>query len=161
MVFNAVVHQYLIPGIQLGTRIETDAFSGDLDDIRSNVRLVLPDSGCLRCNGLISSARVQDEAIGDKERERNRYVDEVPAPSVITFNTLIAAQAASDFLLTSGGLIGADVDPNYLLFRPLRRSLHPVVPAQRRTSCRDCGDGRSRRARGQAVELPLPATAAR
>ncbi len=50
MVFNAVVHQYLIPGIQLGTRIDVDRDSGAVTDIRTNIRLVLPRSGCLRCN---------------------------------------------------------------------------------------------------------------
>lgn len=56
--------------------------SGAVGDIRTNVRLVLPSTGCLRCNKLISGARLQEESLGENERQRNRYVNEVPAPGV-------------------------------------------------------------------------------
>lgn len=157
MVFNAVTHQYLIPGIQLGTRIDADPDTGWVTDIRTNIRLVLPRNGCLRCNKLISPSKLQHESLGAVERERNRYVDEVPAPSVITFNTFAAAQAANDFLLMTGGLISDGAPIDYLRSRPHLRRLEPVTPLADRDSCRDCGtDRRSRRARGDALELPLP-----
>ena len=70
LVFNAVCHQYLIPGIQLGTRIDVESRTGTVTDIRSNVRLVLPSTGCLRCSRLISGARRQDESRGDRDRAR-------------------------------------------------------------------------------------------
>src|SRR3989442_898259 len=105
MVFNALVDQFLIPGIQIGTRIDTDKETGAVGDIRISVRLVLPYTGCLRCNNLISGAQLQDESTGRIERQRNRYVDEVPAPSVITFNTQSAGQAATEFMLMMGGLV--------------------------------------------------------
>ena len=97
MIFNAVVHQFLIPGIQIGTRIDTDRVSGAVGDIRSNVRLVLPSTGCLRCNNLISRARLQEESLGEVERERNRYVDEVPdqASSPSTRSRPLRQQATS------------------------------------------------------------------
>jgi|SRR6266581_1313906 len=53
MVFNAIAHQFLIPGIQIGTRIDTEKKTGTVTDIRTNLRLVLPYTGCLRCNNLI------------------------------------------------------------------------------------------------------------
>ena len=156
MVFNAVVHQYLIPGIQLGTRIDVDT-AGDVTDIRSNIRLVVPHTGCLRCNGLISATKLQDEAVGDAERERNRYAAELPAPSVITFNTLIAAQAANDFLLMTGGLMDPRAPSDYLRVRPHLRAMEPIVSVPRRAECSDCGlEVASRRGRGSNVELPLP-----
>lgn len=158
MVVNAVAHQYLIPAIQMGTRIDVDEKSGAVGDIRTNVRLVLPSGGCLRCNQLISGARLQDESLGEKERERNRYVDEVPAPSVITFNTFSAAQAATDFLLMMGGFIKGQAPLDYLRFRPRERKGEPLRPIPNKADCRDCGTGTSlsRRARGDSVELPLP-----
>ncbi len=157
MVFNAVAHQYLIPGIQLGTRIDVDRDSGAVTDIRTNIRLVLPRSGCLRCNKLISPSRLQDESLGVVERERNRYIDDVPAPSVTTFNTFAAAQAANDFLLMTGELLSDDAPIDYLRSRPQLRKLEPVVPLPSRADCRDCGTNRrSRRGRGDAVDLPLP-----
>lgn len=156
MVFNAVVHQYLIPGIQLGTRIDADARTGTVMDIRTNIRLVLPRSGCLRCNNLISPSKLQEESLGVLERERNRYVDDIPAPSVITFNTFAAAEAANDFLLMAGELLGEDAPIDYLRSRPQLRRLEPVRPLANRSNCRDCGtDSRSRRGRGDAVDLPL------
>lgn len=157
MVVNAISYQYLIPAIQIGTRIDVDDQSGAVGDIRTNVRLMLPSTGCLRCNQLISGTRLQEESLGKKERERNRYVDEVPAPSVITFNTFSAAQAATDFLLMMGGFIKGQAPLDYLRFRPRERKGEPVRPISNKAACRDCGTTpSSRRARGDAVELPLP-----
>jgi hypothetical protein len=80
----------------------------------------------------------------------------VPAPSVITFNTFAAAQAANDFLLMFGELLHPDCD-GYLRGRPRERKMEPVTPVRNDGDCRDCGSNpRSRRARGQLVELPLP-----
>jgi ThiF family len=156
MVFNAITHQFLIPGIQIGTRIDTEKKTGSVGDIRSNVRLVLPYMGCLRCNSLISPTRLQDESRGRAEREHNRYVDDVPAPSVITFNTFAAAQAANDFMLMIGELIGDDAPLDYLRTRPRERKLEPVRGFPNQPTCRDCGGtSQSRRARGDADELPL------
>jgi hypothetical protein len=157
MVVNAVGHQYLVPAVQLGTRIEVDKATGDVGDIRTNVRLIVPGTGCLRCNRLISGARVQEESLGAVERERNRYLDEVPAPSVITFNTWAAAQTASDFILMLGGLISPDAPMDYVRCRPRGRVSEPVRPLANRTTCPDCGTAElSRRARGDSAELPLP-----
>ncbi len=157
MLANTIAHQFLIPAVQLGTRIEVDSDTGDVGMIRTHVRPILPGSGCLRCNNLISRARLQDESVGEEERRRNRYVDEVPAPSVITFNTWAAAQAATDFLLSLGGLIELQAPIDYLLARPRLRRIEPVRPGPDKASCRDCGTTvTSRRARGQGVELPRP-----
>jgi len=157
MVFNAIVHQFLIPGIQIGTRIDTDKKTGAVGDIRSNVRLVLPYSGCLRCNQLISPVRLQDESRSRADRDRNRYVDEVPAASVITFNTMSASQAASDFMLMIGELIDESAPTDYLRIRPRERKMEPVKALPNQPDCRDCGvGGGSRRGRGVGDELPLP-----
>jgi hypothetical protein len=155
--FNIICHQFLIPGIQLGTRIDVDPDSGHVDDIRSNLRLVLPSQGCLRCARLIDSTRIQDEAVGKAERERNRYVDEVPAASVITFNTSLAAAAVTDFMLMMGGLIDEKAPLDYILYRPKLRRHEPVRGLGSRLDCKDCGTiSRSRRARGDRRPLPLP-----
>jgi molybdopterin/thiamine biosynthesis adenylyltransferase len=156
MVFNAIVHQFLIPGLQIGTKIPVDQDTGDVGDIDSNIRRVLPSQGCLRCNGLISPTKLQDESLDPMERERNRYIDEVPAPSVITFNTFAAAQAANDFLLMFGEFLDPDAD-GYLRARPRQRKMEKVSPLPNKADCKDCGSiSRGRRARGQGIELPLP-----
>jgi molybdopterin/thiamine biosynthesis adenylyltransferase len=157
MLVNIIGHQYMIPVVQMGTRIDVDPDTGEVGGIRTNVRIIRPHSGCLRCNGRIKAAKVQEESIGAAERERNRYVEEVPAPSVITFNTLSAAQGATDFLLMLGGLIQADAPLGYLRFHPRGRTSEPIEPSSGRPSCPHCGTSHgSRRARGDSVELPLP-----
>ena len=55
LVFNALVHQYLIPGVQVGSKVEVDKASGKINDVFSVVRPVVPDSGCLWCAHLINS----------------------------------------------------------------------------------------------------------
>jgi hypothetical protein len=116
---------------------------------------ILPDTGCLRCNRLISPARLQEESTGQRERERNRYVDEIPAPSVITFNTWAASQAATDFLMALAELIEPAVPADYLRFRPRLRTAEAITPIASNADCKDCGTTeRSRRARSQNTELP-------
>jgi len=160
--FNTVCHQFLIPGIQLGTRIEVDADSGRVIEIRSHARLVLPFTGCLRCNGLISPTRLQDEARGPADRERNRYAQELPAPSVITFNHEIAARAVSDFLLMLVGLVEASAPLDYLRLRPTERRWEPVRALPNKAACPDCGTtSTSRRSRGDSRPLPLPERSSR
>ncbi len=162
MLVNAVAHQFLIPAVQLGTRIDVDPETGAVGDIRTNVRPILPGSGCLRCNKLISPTRLQEESTDQHERERNRYIEEIPAPSVITFNTWAASQAATDFMLMLAELIEPTAPTDYIRFRPRLRNVEPVKPIANKVGCRDCGTiSRSRRARGQSTELPLPERAPR
>jgi molybdopterin/thiamine biosynthesis adenylyltransferase len=156
MLVNVIAHQYMIPAVQMGTRIDVDQDTGNVGGIRTNVRIIRPHSGCLRCNGRINAAKVQEESIGAVERERNRYVEEVPAPSVITFNTLSAAQGSTDFLLMLGGLVGKDAPAGYLRFHPRDRAIEPIEPSPGRSACPHCGSTKqSCRARGDSVELPL------
>ena len=54
LVINAIVNQYLIPGVQLGSKIRSDA-SGALLDVMSANRPLRPGHGCLWCNQLIRS----------------------------------------------------------------------------------------------------------
>lgn len=153
-VFNALVHQYLIPGIQVGTKISIDPKTGGVGDIGSNVRLVLPQAGCFRCNGLILPSRLREESLSEGERSAQQYVQEVPAPSVITFNALTGAQAVTDFMLMATGLAGDRTGLSYLRFEPRRRALKHILP-RRDGDCTDCSsDHASRRARGDSVELP-------
>jgi hypothetical protein len=55
LLFNAIVHQYLIPGVQVGAKVRVDPKSGEVLDTYSVVRPVTSESGCLLCNRLINS----------------------------------------------------------------------------------------------------------
>ena len=45
LLFNALVHQFLIPGAQLGSRIRSDAVTGAVEHVHTVTRWVLPDRG--------------------------------------------------------------------------------------------------------------------
>lgn len=156
LVFNAIVHQYLIPGAQVGAKVQVDNTTGDVVDVFSVSRPILPGSGCLWCNGLISSARLQEEALDAESRERQRYVDDptVDAPSVITLNAVAAAHAADDFLFSVTGLLEEETPLRWLRFMPRRADAEFDLP-RRDPDCPECGTGpKGRRARGSTRTLP-------
>jgi molybdopterin/thiamine biosynthesis adenylyltransferase len=157
LLFNAIVHQYLVPGVQIGAKVRVDKESGEVLDIYSVVRPVTPDGGCLLCNRLINSAKLQEEGISAEDRKRQRYVDEpeVIAPSVITLNATAAAQAANDFLLYVTGLRDPAALPAYLRFQPQeRRATYDAL--RKLPACTECStEPQSRLARGDARRLPV------
>ncbi len=155
LVFNALVHQFLISGVQMGSKVPVDP-TGAVQDVYSVSRPVTPDLGCLVCNGFIPPGRLQDDALHPEERRAQRYVTDpdVIAPSVITLNALAAAQATNDFLFAVTGLVDADAPGDYIRFQPMRRTVAFEEP---RTSpeCLECGlRPSSRRARGDDRRLP-------
>lgn len=156
LVFNALVYQYLIPGVQVGAKVY--APRGDIEDIHVVTRSVLPYplGGCLLCHKAISPSRLNEESLPEDQRRRQRYIegDEVPEPSVITLNALSAAQAANDLMMMFIGL-----------YLPGTELAHQINFVQERTLCRSdayteptclhCGSSaRSIRARGDRGRLP-------
>lgn len=99
LLFNAIVHQYGVPGLQVGAKVPVSS-SGEVGDVFCVSRRVTPGQGCLWCNGLINASRLQDEAISDETRRGYAYVADphVVAPSVITLNAIACAHAADEFL---------------------------------------------------------------
>jgi molybdopterin/thiamine biosynthesis adenylyltransferase len=157
LLFNALVHQYLIPGVQLGSRIRSDASTGAVNHVHTVTRWVLPHTGCLVCNEAINPARLQDESVAASMLKRQRYVDDpdVPAPSVITLNASSAAQAANDFLFYMTGLASPTAFDGYVRSHPLSRRIEMLRP-RKSANCPECGaTTASRSARGDAVPLPL------
>lgn len=156
LVFNALVHQYLIPGVQVGAKVTLDRDTGEILDVFSVVRPVTPDLGCLWCNELVSAAGLQQEAISEEDRQRQRYVDDpaVAAPSVITLNAVAAAHAVDDFLFSAVGLLDQAAPHEWVRFTP--RQFDVTFEAPRKDSgCPECGSGRkSRLGRGDARRLP-------
>ena len=154
LVFNALVHQYLIPGLQVGSKITIDNCSGDIVDVFSVVRPVVPDAGCLWCAKLINQSRLAEESLGEEDRIRQRYVEEAPAASVITLNGIGASHAANEFLFSWLGLKEPNTAKPYWFYHPLEQEEKMMKPL-RRENCPECGSGMSsRRARGDSVDLP-------
>jgi tRNA A37 threonylcarbamoyladenosine dehydratase len=160
LLFNAVVHQYYIPGVQVGAKALVKEATGDLLQVYSVTRPVTPDTGCLWCNGLISSAKLQDEAQTADERRAQRYINEpeVIAPSVITLNAQAAAQAANDFLFAVTGLTLPEATNDYVMFAAQHRTIKFTIPRSEDT-CLECGIlSKSRRGRGDQHRLPTKNT---
>jgi hypothetical protein len=155
LLFNAIVHQYLIPGVQVGAKAQPDKTTGEILDLFSVVRPMPPGHGCLWCNGLVSPSKLQEEALSDEERRRQRYVDDVDvvAPSVITLNAIAAADAVNDYLMTTTGLL----DPHELLrwsrYLPRERSVIREMP-RRDLDCPECSGPSGRLGKGPTRRLP-------
>lgn len=156
LVFNALVHQYLIPGAQVGAKVTVDQATGNVSDVFSVYRPVFPGSGCLWCNGLISSSRLQEEALSYTERREQRYVDDatVHAPSVITLNAVASAHAVDDYLFSVTGLLTEGTSHAYRRFLPRQADVAYDEP-RRDPNCTECGSGAmGRLGMGSARNLP-------
>ena len=156
LLFNAIVHQYLVPGVQVGAKVMSDKETGVVRDIYAVARPVTPMAGCLLCNGLINPAKLQEEAVSARERRVQAYVDDadVTAPSVITLNALASAQAANDFMFYLTGLAAEETSPRYTRFRPATGKVWYDNPCAD-PACHECGQSPSSRlARGDAKRLP-------
>lgn len=158
LVFNALVHQYLIPGFQVGAKVRVEAKSRRVDEVFSVARPVFPYSGagCLSCGGWISAAQLQLEALPETEREAQRYVDdaEVHEPSVMTLNSIGTALAAHDLMMMVTGLFSDDVRLDQHLYDAQSRELQSMVGTSY-TDCHDCGlTKKSRLGRGDRGRLP-------
>jgi hypothetical protein len=139
LVFNALVHQYLIPGVQIGSKV-TVGDDGTVGDVFSVSRMILPfaGGGCLLCSQLIDAGKLQDEAISEEERKRQAYVKDVKAPSVITLNAIGAAQGVNDFLMSLQGMFLPSAQPGYRQHFARERHWAKVGLAHIR-SCMHCG----------------------
>lgn len=159
-VFNALAHQYLIPGVQVGAKVPVDPGSGDVGEVFAVSRPVRPGQGCLWCNELISPTRLQDEAEDPAQLRRQRYVDDpdVVAPSVVTLNAVATSHAVNDFLFSVTGLAYDDADSGYLMVKPRQRRTVMQDP-RRDVNCRECSsNGKGRLGLGDARDLPVRRT---
>ena len=154
LVFNALVHQYLIPGVQVGAKAQVDPSTGRLVDLFTVTRPVLPGLGCLWCNGLISPSRLQDEATGAEQRARQRYVDEpgLYAPSVITLNAVAASLAVNEVLMMVTGL----AEPRGIEWTKTYPRTGAIVTEDPRRDphCGECGRN-GRLGAGDTARLPV------
>ncbi len=158
LVFNSLIHQYLIPGMQVGSKVPVDKVSGEVGDVFAVVRPVLPyaGGGCLLCNGLIPASKLQEEALSVAERRAQAYVEDtnITAPSVITLNAVACSEAANEFLLGYLGLLHEDQKLGYRMqFCRDRNWQH--VSLRSDTNCPHCGSAAGLvYARGDAAILP-------
>lgn len=154
LVFNAIVHQYFIPGVQLGSKVTANRQTGAIEAAYSVVRHVAPGSGCLLCNQLIDGAKLAEEWKTDQERSDQRYGTDAPNPSVITMNAVSAAHAVNDFLFYFTGLNRPEGRPPYVRFDHLSGTTKFEEP-RHSPMCTECSlSPVSRFGMGSARQLP-------
>ena len=155
LLFNAIVHQYGIPGIQVGAKIPV-AEDGTVGNVFCVSRMVTPEQGCLWCNGLINPTRLQDEAVPEAAKSGYAYVNDpdVVAPSVVTMNAIACSHAADDFLFHLTGLKYDDAETGWFRWNSRRAVVGYDMP-RRGADCAECsGKKHSRLGMGDNGSLP-------
>jgi hypothetical protein len=152
LLFNQVVHQYLISGLVVGSKATTNPDDGSLQQVFSSVRSVGPNGGCLWCNGWITPHGLAEEAATPEIRRAGQYVDEpsVRAPSVITLNAVGAAYAANVFLFAVTGALH-ETDTDFYRFDALTGEMHET----RRRVAADCEQCVKRLGAGGSLPLTV------
>ena len=156
LVFNAIVHRYLIPGVQIGAKVDLEA-DGSVGRVYVAVRPVIPTRGCLQCNSLVDPLRLQFENQSREERAAQNYLDEpeIIDPSVITLNGIGASHASTVMLFAVTGLADRSL-MSHRLFFATDGEVFSVLP-KKLADCVFCGSGpESMYARGGPVtNLPV------
>lgn len=156
LLFNSIVNQYGVPGVQVGAKIPVSK-EGEVGDVFSVSRTVRPGHGCLWCNGLINPSRLQDEAVPDAAKKGYAYVDDpsVSAPSVVTMNAIACAHAADDFLFHLTGLKYDTAETAWFRWNS-RKGKAGYDNPRKDPQCLECsGSPDSRLGRGDTFPLPV------
>jgi hypothetical protein len=159
LVANAIAQSFLIPLIQIGAKVELRA-NGDIEQIYTAVRPVLPRHGCLSCAGLIDPILLQQEAATPEQRTQQNYLglEDIVDPSVTTLNAAAAAGALNVLLMSAIGQADEHLAEHCITLTREGRTL--ITTPERDADCRWCGEGDgSRYARADASLLPLRPTA--
>ena len=156
LVVNAVCHQYLIPTWQVGAKVDSDP-TGKIQDVFSVVRQLVPGKTCLWCNGLINTTRLAEEATSPQQRDAQRYVDNVPAPSVITLNAVASSHAVDQYLFATLELQETSKGIHWLKYRSADPYL-PYVTVEVPRSDSTCSQCQGRLGAGELTSLPVRTT---
>lgn len=154
LLVNALCHQYLIPVWQTGAKVQVDRSNGDIEDIFSVVRQLIPGETCLWCNQLISPSRLADEAASPEQSAAQRYIDEVAAPSVITLNAVAAAHAVNDYLFATVSLSNSD-HGDQRIYWTKHRPLNPQPAIEIPRQDPECTECKGRLGTGRLSRLPV------
>jgi ThiF family len=154
LVANAIAQSFLIPLVQIGAKVELRS-SGEIEQIYTAVRPVLPRRGCLFCAGLVDPVALQREATSPEEHDNQNYLgeSEIIDPSVTTLNAAAAAGALNVFLMAVTRQATEDLAEHRITLTREGTSLATRVP--RLEACRWCGENSaSRYARADVSRLP-------
>lgn len=154
-ILNQIAQQYLIPVIDMGTRIV--AKEERVKDAGGRVFVVRPGHSCLYCIGVLDAERVGKEALPPDERERQAregYVAgaDILNPAVISLNGVVASLAVTEFLDLVTGFMGQQRGRGSIEWEVLRGIVWRAEEVQRPACV--CDRNGSTFARGDALGLP-------
>lgn len=153
MVLNRMAFQYLIPLIDLGIDIQASQ-EGKITSAGGRVMTMLPDGPCLDCMGMLDAQVISDEisSLGEGVLTTGAYVTgaEVPNPSVISLNGVVASLGVTEFLNMLTELESRRGQDTYKVYRVLDGDVRAVAmkPINQCAICKEV------QAQGDAVQLP-------
>lgn len=152
MVLNRMSQQYLIPLIDMGMDIQPNT-EGGIRKIGGRIMVISPEGPCLECMGIINQEMLARETQTSSTLiERNPYIqgDNNPAPSVISFNGVVASLATTEFINVITDCFERPERKIYYVYDGKKAEVHAVqmIPLQK---CKICEEAR---ALGDNVELP-------
>ncbi len=118
-VLNQVAHQYLIPVINMGVRI--DSINGEITGAAGDMHVIRPGKPCLWCYGFLTAERIRAESLPPGVRDnliREGYVEGVNshAPAVVSLTTTISGLAVTQFLQLLTDFMGINGDISSLKY---------------------------------------------
>lgn len=118
---NRLAYEAFVPVVDMGSGFRVD-LSGRVVGAAGRVVVVGPGRPCLACWGHLDPDALRVEALPAHERAAlaaEGYVTgaEVPQPSVMPFNTMIAGAAVIELLRLATAFAGADEPPQRLAFQ--------------------------------------------
>ncbi len=157
---NAICHQYLIPGAQVGAKVVSDV-NGAVELAYAMHRPIDLAGACLECGGAIDSDALRREQLGDSERRAQNYVgaqqsEMIVDPAVITLNSASVAMATLDFQFAITGIYPPRTRLQQRVYHAPERELRERE-SRPRTGCRWCDRHQEGGAfsRGDDYLLPL------
>jgi len=108
-ILNRFAHQYLIPVVDMGIRL--DARAGQVSAAAGRVTIAGTGFACLRCSNHLDAERVRVESLPLAERtalDAEGYIQGLndPAPAVISLNTTVASLAVTAGIGSFVNLVG-------------------------------------------------------
>lgn len=103
-VMTQLAYQYLLPGIDLGVRIEIT--NGAVSHVVGRVQMLAPGLACTTCTHVLDPEEVRRDLLSPEHRNADPYISggHIPQPSVVSLNMTIAGLAGSMFLAAVAGV---------------------------------------------------------
>lgn len=156
---NAICHQYLIPGAQVGAKVVAGE-DGAVQLAYAMHRPIDLAGACLECGGAIDPDALRREQLGEVERRAQDYVDapeagDIVDPSVITLNSAAVAMAMLDFQFAATAMFPIRMRLRQRVYHAPERALR-ARDVRARPGCRWCDRHASGGAFGRGDDQPLP-----